>query len=72
MAWDDPPKWNNEIHFLGPYKTLYEIQMEFAEMGKEEPPWSLHGWEKIDGEWVACLCRSVDRVEDEPKKEFSK
>lgn len=67
-SWNDEPSWINECHFLGPYKTLYEIQMEANQMGKLDPPWLMYGWEKIEGEWYACLTRSTERVDQEKVK----
>ena len=67
-CWNDEPEWENEHHFLGPHKKLWDLQMEMNEMGKMIPSWQVHGWERIDGEWYALMVRSKEVVEEKVKK----
>ncbi|WP_017182265.1 hypothetical protein [Sphingobium xenophagum] len=66
MSWCGASKWRNEHHFLGPFKLIGEAQQEMNRMGREDPAWSVHGWEfNAKGEIIVLLVRSVEVRPDE-------
>lgn len=69
MGWQRRERWRNEYRFVGPHRFLAQVQKEMNELGKEDPPWQLHGWDEVnsgDGkQWLACMSRSVDENDKE-------
>jgi len=60
MTWQPRERWRNETMMLGPHKLLGHLQQEFNQLGMQDPPWCIHGWEHTHMGWVGCAIRSVE------------
>lgn len=61
MAWSCDSIWRAEHHFLGPYKFMGQAQQEMNAMGRENPPWRVHGWEfNASREIIVMMVRDVE------------
>lgn len=65
MTWQPKSNWRNETMFLGPHKLIATLQQEMNMLGRQDPPWSIHGWELETVGWVGCMVRSVEIKTDE-------